>query len=490
MRRFLYILPVALIFSYYPVIHFGADKTMNFEISLSLIWLVLFDVFALILILTNKKIKNLWQFVVRKWFLFLFPIFVSLSLFWTMNLIRGILTVGILWLIYFAVLTIWWWRKELLKDKKFKINFLKWFFGATLFVCVWCLLQCIFDIAGASTDASLMCAGCVTKMFGFPHPNGFAIEPQFMGNLLLAPTITAGWLCLKKQDNISGSDFSYSKLLLCCFFVFTCTLFLTFSRGAIYAFIVAMIFFTVLEIVRTKKWRTMLLWPVIILAFIFTLNLQGIFAQVSNTNDTYFDGVAKVLNHLSLGKIDLSGQKENNNLNENGEENKISEGNENEKKSENEEAINKITMEDNSAVFDGYVEESTNIRMDLTKSAIKLWKENPKNILVGVGIGGAGRVLYNAGLVGSPKEIIQNEYVSLLLETGFVGVILAIIVIVILVKYLVKNSASAMILTLLVAYAVSLLFFSGFANALQIYLMPVALLVVLAQSSLRKKLVS
>ena len=37
------LLPLVLFFSYYPVISFGANETMNFELSLPLIWLVIFD---------------------------------------------------------------------------------------------------------------------------------------------------------------------------------------------------------------------------------------------------------------------------------------------------------------------------------------------------------------------------------------------------------------------------------------------------------------
>ena len=35
------ILPAVLFFSYYPVISFGANETMNFELSLPMIWLVI-----------------------------------------------------------------------------------------------------------------------------------------------------------------------------------------------------------------------------------------------------------------------------------------------------------------------------------------------------------------------------------------------------------------------------------------------------------------
>ena len=40
------ILPGVLFFSYQPLMRLGANESMNFEISLPLIWLVVFDVVA------------------------------------------------------------------------------------------------------------------------------------------------------------------------------------------------------------------------------------------------------------------------------------------------------------------------------------------------------------------------------------------------------------------------------------------------------------
>ena len=103
---------------------------------------------------------------------------------------------------------------------------------------------------------------------------------------------------------VLGSNLRRSlKILLLA--VLTSTLFLTFSRGAIYAFLVAMLVMTVWQIIRTKKWRVLSVWLVAGLAFLFTLNAQGIMAAVSPTNDTYATGVAKVLNHLTLGVVDV-----------------------------------------------------------------------------------------------------------------------------------------------------------------------------------------
>ena len=483
-RILVYMLPAVLFFSYYPVISFGANETMNFELSLPLIWLVVFAFLSFVLVVKEKKFGEIF----KGWPFLLLPVFLTLTILWSENRTRGVLTAGIFWLIYIAGFSIYIFR-DYFKGEKVRRVFWKWFFASAVVVCVWCFLQCVLDLVGVPREYSLMCLGCTYKSFGFPHPNGFAIEPQFMGNLLLAPIMVSGWLMLKKQKdknlerkssrgdnfdngsvgahtklqfrdslrdrckNYAGSDFLCSKFLPFCFFIFIATLFLTFSRGAIYAFGVALIFMTAYLWVREKKLvkKVMAVWGIAIAAFLFTLNMQGIMAQVSPTNDTYWSGVSKVLNHLSLGIIDVR------------------------KASAVEEAT-----------FDGYVAESTDTRMQISRAALQIWRQDFKTMMFGVGIGGAGEAMFKAGVMWSPKEIVQNEYVSLLLETGVVGILFVMFTIGWILKLMSKKPGFEPILILMVAYAVTLLFFAGLPNALHIYLLPVAIYYI----SFRKKLVS
>ena len=455
-RILLYVLPAVLYFSYYPLISFGSNESMHFEINLPLIWLAVFDVTALVLIIKRKMINEVFS----KWQYFLFPVFASLSLLWSVNRVRGLLTVGVVWMIFFAALSFYLLREEVV-EKKFWQKLWKIFIGSSLAVVGWCVLQCILDLVGVPRECSLMCEGCVSTTFGFPHPNGFAIEPQFMGNLLLAPTIMCGLFMLK----------NHSKKTMMLFFVFLCGLFLTFSRGAIYAVMVAMIFYTVMQIVKTKKLKAMFLWPVIILAFIFTLNLQGIMAAVSPTSDTYMSGVAKVLNHLSLGIIDVR-PKDNNNAGATVVDGTIIEGDPADTLPPDPDAASKPNGTLVTSTFDGYVEDSTNIRMQLTGAAIKTWAKDPTTILFGVGVGGAGQAMYDAGNTDWPKEIVQNEFVSLLLETGLVGIVILVLTGVMVFSSLKKSKHFELISTVLVGYGITLLFFAGLPNVIHLYLIP------------------
>ncbi|MBQ9018255.1 hypothetical protein IJ117_00630, partial [Candidatus Saccharibacteria bacterium] len=145
--------------------------------------------------------------------------------------------------------------------------------------------------------------------------------------------------------------------------------------------------------------------------------------------------------------------------------------------------------EENKAIFDGYVAESTDTRVRLTSDALLVWQSDVKNMTVGVGLGGAGTALYNAGLSPAPKEIVQNEYASLLLETGAIGIALFMLLMVLVVRFVVKYGGEAAILAMLVAYGATLLFFSGLPNALQVYIMPIWVWLIFYNAR-RKKLVS
>ena len=548
------IMPACLFLSYFPVISLGGSASMNYELSVALMWLVVFDIVGLVGMM-GKKWRLSGKKLLGRWVWLLFPVWVSLTIIWSLNHMRGILTAGIMWLVIFAGLLMWNYRG--LFGGEFRRRWVKWFFGTSLAVCGWCFLQCVLDLAGVPRENSLMCAGCTYQMFGFPHPNGFAIEPQFMGNLLLAPAIVCAWMMTKKQinkipklgpsrgrvfrngsggaapkfqfrtrsvtvaKNTSGSGLLCFGILLICFLIITSTLFLTFSRGAIYAFVVGMMFLSGFVVFRERKemrreiWRRVgMVWGAVVLSFLFTLNLQGMMAAVSPTNDTYFSGISKVVNQLTLGVIDIRGEDGAKTGADASEENEVLESGEDELKSRgdgikiptngNSKAsdTNNMSGEGNKkvipqsdmigggegingalrnnmvekkngteSVFDGYVEESTGTRVRLNDAAIQIWSKDLKNAVLGVGLGGAGQALYNDGLSPAPKEIIQNEYFSLLLETGVVGLILGVLMAALFIRKMIRGENAGMVLALMVAYGVSLMFFSGLPNALHIYLL-------------------
>jgi len=453
-RVLIYILPAVLFFSYQPLIHFGSSESMNFEISLPLIWLVVFDIASVIIMVRRKM---LFKGLKSKWLWLLLPLWLTLSIIWSLNPLRGILTVGVFWLIYLAIYSFWS-LKNLFKEHGFWENFWRVFFGSSLVICAWCWLQCILDLCGVPREASLMCAGCTYKMFGFPHPDGFAIEPQFMGNLLLAPLIISGYFALK------------NKKYLIIFFIFAITLFLTFSRGAIYAFVISTVIMCIWTGVRQKTWRVLQLLGIVAGAFVLTLCAQGAMAAASPTNDTFQSGVSKVLNHLSLGVIDVREAPTNEEVVNTA----------NEAAPNTPPAINSEDPVESEAAFDGYVAESTDTRLRLSGAALQIWSSDFPTAMFGVGLGGAGQALYVNGLSPAPKEIIQNQYTSLLLESGLIGITLTIFSLVLVVRVVWRSSLRTVIFILILAYSITLFFFSGLPNALHVYLLPALFLALFA----------
>ena len=118
-RWLVYALPVVLFFSYHPVISLGASESMNFELSLPLLWLVGFDL---------VKKKQSWRDLVwdYRWWAWLG--FLTLSVLWSSNSLRGILTAGILWLLCFAIVALFRLKDEMVLDQ-FRTKFWRVFLG-------------------------------------------------------------------------------------------------------------------------------------------------------------------------------------------------------------------------------------------------------------------------------------------------------------------------------------------------------------------------
>lgn len=573
----LYLLPPALFFSFHPVISLGASSSMNLELSLPLIWLVLFDVVAFLALISlrsknnpksspqsnlktspkntpskplHEPPKNFPGISDRRIFLFsLFPFFLTLSVFWSRNPLRGLLTAGIIWLLFFAIFAIMYLLPLLAPPKNLRRNLLLSLFISTALICVFCFVQSILDTCGLPRSATLMCAGCTYLSFGFPHPSGFAIEPQFMGNLLLAPTLTVLYLLVFKTSAQKPSTKSSAKsaettpatsshlVLTLAACLFSTTLFFTFSRGAIYAYAVALLALFIFALLRRTFRPALIVIPVA--TFLLSLGLQGTFAALGPTSETFTSAVTKSLHQLSLGIIDLRSLASPEKTPEKSQEasdkspEKIPENTSPEASNQPSTTppdqldadLDKIAddlpssvgdlihdLEQETAHFEGYVAESTNIRLSLNETALATSLQSPATLLFGVGLGGAGTAIFEAfpDKIASPKEIVQNQTFSLLLETGLLGLFFAHFFLVLaflapllpwwfidgksgrrftpaelrgknfLSRQLYRlqtsefwsHPALPLLAALILAYLVTLSFFSGLPNALQIYLMP------------------
>ncbi|MBR3135249.1 O-antigen ligase family protein [Candidatus Saccharibacteria bacterium] len=493
----LILLPSILFFSYHPNISLGSTDSMHLDLSLPLISLALVSLFSLPLL--PKIIKNTPKKALVA--LAIIPCYTIFSLIWSSNPLRTFLSAGVLICLAITILVLPYIAKN---TPKFVSKTSTIFLATATAVSIFAWLQSILDFLGVSREVTLLCEGCTYQSFGFPHPNSFAIEPQFFGNLLLAPSFLCLYYILYHKK---GKKSILPCPLLWAIAIFLIiTLFFTFSRGAIYAFLASIACLTIYQLFK-KHYKYLILIPVILCCAIFSLICQGVFAEISPTTDTFTSAITKSIHHLSLGKIDLRvnlKEEKCDTMHGQGQAADVSsrdlfcdrplgrgtkygqntiggdpvttgvatgarEGTSEPEPVGVEDADEKISS------FDGYVEDSTNIRLELNEMALDTWNDSPRNIFLGAGLGGAGPVLYQKFPdLGTEKQIVQNEYFSLLLEFGLVGIAIIIAAAILIVTSIkIKDkSQKAWLLTLLFAYAITLLFFSGLPNALHIYLLP------------------
>ena len=467
-KLLLFLLPIVVFFTNFPLITLGETDSMHLEISLPEIWLVLFTITSL------PNLKNLIKFFTLKKLALvsLFPLYAAASIIWSGNHLRAALTAGLLALIVFAILNVIYLlvvsdpsaktaaakKAALVAQGTLRHKLLQVFLITSVVVSVFCWLQCLLDLAGVSRADSLMCAGCTYASFGFPHPNGFTLEPQFMGGLLIAPALLSFYFAFGDTE----TKHKRAYFILASFF--SATLFLTFSRGAIYAFAVALVFL-VFSLVFTLKRRTpLLIFPTVIVTSLIVLAAQGIMATLSPTSDNFISGTTKAIHHLTLGHLDLRPTEPE----ESDAVSRATAGEESDAVSQA--AVSQETVSVSSprqSIYDGYVAESTDTRVNLTNLAIEAAVSDPKILIFGSGLGSAGTTLNEKfpEKIGTPKQIVQNEYASLLLELGLIGY--AILIITFIKLFRVSN---VLILSVLIGYALTLLFFSGLPNAFHIYL--------------------
>ncbi len=504
-------LPFCLFFSYHPVIPILSTATTNFELSLPLIWLLFFTIlslpenfrlyiYSLRIVIKTKYLVNqtphpssrhgsnkLYPHFLRL-FSLAYPFFVTVNSIDSPNFLRAILTSGVIWCIYLSLLTI----LQNISQYKIQIgkSIKKNLLIAGVFASAFCWLQSILDVAGVPREATFLCKGCISTVFGFPHPNGFAIEPQFMANLLLAPIFLSLFYLFEgpknQHDKLNSDPYPVSKfgnfLRLGLPLFLIATLYLTLSRGAIFSFwisIFVLFIYQIVKLIKQKSCRQEILFRqplifsvVVFLPLFFTLSAQGLFTELGPTSHTLFDGVSTSVSQLSLGYIDLA--KVFHKTNEN---NKNHETHESNKPHLPDLKTDATTSVQKSPQFTGYIEESTSIRLNLNHLALSSWRTSTRRILVGVGLGATGLTLYQEfPELGSPKEIIQNEYLAILYEQGICGVIMIICTAILFVlTYILHNKnhekTSIYGRVLILSFALTLCFFSGLPNALHIYLL-------------------
>ena len=424
--------PIMIWFSYLPRISLAEDGTMNYELSLTLIYVVILAIVGLPRVWHHRSELRQSRLV---WPASAFVGWSGLCVIWSDNRTRGLLTFAVYVVLYLLFLALVAERRLLCRLLPKLVRVAIW---ATASACLLAIAQMVLGTFVITNRHSLgLCAGCVAGQFGFIRPNLLAIEPQFLGSLLLAPLLYITYLILQGKH-------SYAKQPLLLVLMLT-TLWLTLSRGAIYAYLASL----VVMILLVRKWRRQLVVVgLIALSLVVCLVCQGALASANPRIDSSFtQAVSTSLNHLSMGIIRLPYQR----------------------KSPTSPPL--ISQEhDKQPAYHGYVVESTNVRLSLTKTALAAWRSNQLGQkFFGTGLGSAGIVLARQTGSRYQKEIVQNEFVEVLLERGLIGLVL-LGGLVALYGRLCSQGRDYLALVILVAYLAQWCFFSGLPNALHIYL--------------------
>ena len=405
---------------------------MNYELSLTLIYVVILAIVGLPRVWHHRSELRQSRPI---WLASAFVGWSGLCVIWSDNHTRGLLTFAVYVVLYLVFLVLVAERRLLRQLLPKLVKVAIW---ATISACLLAIAQMVLGTFVITNRHSLgLCAGCVAGQFGFIRPNLLAIEPQFLGSLLLAPLLYITYLTLRGKH-----DYAKQSLLLV---LMLTTLWLTLSRGAIYAYLASL----VVMILLVRKWRRQLVVVgLIALSLVVCLVCQGALASANPRIDSSFtQAISTSLNHLSMGIVRLPYQRQSTTT------------------------LPSISQDhDKQPAYHGYVAESTNVRLSLTRTALAAWRSNQLGQqLFGTGLGSAGIVLARQTGSRYQKEIVQNEFVEVLLERGLIGLAL-LGGLVVLYGRLCSQRRDYLALVILVAYLAQWCFFSGLPNALHIYL--------------------
>lgn len=448
-------LPAILFLSNFPLLQFGENASMHFKLNLPLLWLGLFSLLSVKTAVSYFKAH-------LKTPLLGFPIVLMISCLTSINPIRALFTFLVVSCLVISIIALSEFFHQMPAPKKpqFLNQLKRIFLTSSAIISLFCVLQLLTDALGLSNAITRICSNCTTQIFGFPHANGLAIEPQFMGSLLIAPLFFALNSLLENKNKKSQI-----KLTLVVILIFMALL-LTLSRGAIFSVVIALFF--LLVFLKSFK-KTLKIAGLTTISVILALVFQGSLATVGPTNTSFEQAVSTAVNQLTLGKIALVDNQAQS------------------KPENNSESIKRPTELTKNPIeipaestkgptprFTGYVAESTDRRLELATFALKITAAHPTNTLFGTGLGSAGTEMYVhfPKQQGHEKEIVQNQYLETILEIGIIGLILLILSLVTFIKLSSFNFEPYTVATLL-AFVISLCFFSGYPNALHIYLLPV-----------------
>lgn len=244
------------------------------------------------------------------------------------------------------------------------------FFWSALIVCLFGFFQFFGDIIELPQSLTGLKEGYTKAIFGFPRIQAFSIEPLYLGNFLFIPLGIFICLFLRKIQVAFLSRFWQFVIITLMLII----LILTVSRGAYFGFAVML---ATIFLFYARYWFSRKVIATIIIVLVIAAS--GVFYFLSQGSETALD---KFTHHATLGDFMTS--------------------------------------------------ESTEGRLIEFDKALDYWRDNPT---IGIGLGAYGIVKKNfPALENMPDwDIVNNQYIELLAETGTLGFLAFVTIIITLI---------------------------------------------------------
>lgn len=377
------------LFSFWPTYTINQSEKSGFELAmLSGLLLCIFTIYKVGLKTLLQSIYTLTWRPLALWFVY----GSTLTLILTSTPEINILRIGYLLTVMLASYCVYF----LIKTKKAnpQIILTGW---VALAILITPILLTQFLIASIYQDTFIRDIYGVGT-FQFPRIHGFSFEPLFLANWLIAPLL---YLYYSIWKSPSTKNFIYTVMVSSVFF-------LTLSRGAFIALAATLI---ILALLNLKEVRS-LIYPSTSVLVGLLISLFFVGAASSINNSSFQNGVGRFLDHSTLGIFNSEGAG-------NVKPDKVTSTN-----GETKETFVNIQGIDNKGVVEG----STEGRIESNKSALNIFTDNFSNAIFGIGLFRFGEVANSnePEIFSSSKQLTNNQWLDIFVETGILGAALII----------------------------------------------------------------
>ena len=429
---------ISLFFSYQPSLMFGMTSGINLKLGLPILFGTLFVATSYKRILEKRIVvfKNIGLRV-----FLIFSAINSVSILWSVNKPRALFETGLLWLLFLISVAVIAQFDVLNKNRARLIAIL---LVSALIVCLFAFWQVIADALGIDPLFTLLSAPYRATLFGFARPTGFALEPQFLANVLIVPIVVAMNKMLSPKSGI------LPPIVLALSFA---TIILTISRGGLLAVAMSFILIIIFTHAPLRKYLalagTMLLGAIIGLVMIST-------AATLDTRDTITaeSAITGIVRHVSLGKIDLE-------------------------KLLVQQPVHPTVVPVSPATptpapapqpvsIPVYVSESTTSRLQMSEEASKLWLSTPKHFFFGIGVGAFGSTVHTLNPNFAINSIVNNEYLQVASELGLIGLVVFLSLLLLPIAWGIYRRQWIVVVVLIALYS-QWFFFSGNINVFHVW---------------------